>query len=352
MLKFIVRRLVAILLGLLVITAVLYGAIFLLATPEVRAELYMPPGGHNPQQDPEALRQRIIEEQGLDDPYPVQYARWLAHLVRGDWGWSPTLNDDVLDALLARTPATIELTLYTVLLLGPLSIAGGVIAGWKRGRWPDLCFRVIVFVVTAIPPFILALVLLAVFYVGLRWFPLGRLSLPDRMLIESEVFTSFTGLLTIDGLLNGRPGISLDALRRLVLPVITLSTIHWATVGRITRAAVIEEMGKDYVVAARGRGLPNRSVIWVHVLRNVAALALGSTALSTASIFTGIFVVEAIFEFPGIAGLVVRSMLPTPDAPMAVGFAVFSVVIVLLVMFAFDLLQALVDPRVREGILE
>jgi len=109
-LKFVLRRLLAVPITLLVVTALLYGVIMLVPA-ETRAELYMPKGGsNNPNLKPEVMRQQIIDEHGLNDPYPIQYARWVIRLVQGDWGWSPGMRGDVLEALLIRTPPTAELT--------------------------------------------------------------------------------------------------------------------------------------------------------------------------------------------------------------------------------------------------
>ena len=351
-LKFLIRRLLAVPVTIFIVTAVLYG-IIMLAPVDARAELYMPRGNsNNPNLKPEVLRQQIIEQHGLDDPYPVQYLRWISRLVRGDWGWSPGFRVDVLEALQTRTPATVELTLYSVLLLVPLGIVGGALAGAGENRPVDYGFRLVAFVATSLPPFILALVLLGVFYASLNWFPPGRLSIAEEFIVTDSAFTAYTGLLTIDGLLNGRSDVAVSALRHLVLPAITLSLLHWATLGRLTRAAMIEEQGKDYVTVARGRGLRERMITWRHVLHNAMIPALNSIALSAASLMMGVFVVEVVFDFPGISELIVASMQGVPDTPAAMGFAVYSVLLVLPVMLVLDLLQAVFDPRIREEIAE
>ena len=353
MLKFLIRRLLAIPVTLLVITAVLYG-IVTLAPAETRAQLYFPPRTRPfmPENIYRNTLNRIIRDHGLDDPYPVQYVRWASRLVRGEWGWSPIIRSDVLAALLERTPATAELTLYSLLLLIPMGLLSGVMAGWKQDHLSDHGFRLLAYVATSIPPFILGLVLLSIFYVGLHWFPPDRLDIGTSLDLNASGFRTFTGLLTIDGLLNSRLDISLEALRHLALPVITLSLAHWATLGRVTRASTIEELGKEYIVAARARGLSNRSIIWRHAFLNAAPPALASTALSAASLVTGVLVVEAVFSFPGVSELITRTMSYTPDAPMAVGFAVYSVIVVLLLMLVLDVLQAVINPRIREEVIE
>jgi peptide/nickel transport system permease protein len=349
MLRFILRRLLAIPITLLVITTILHG-IIMLAPAERRASLYM---GRRLRSSmsmymEQNMLNKIIQQYGLDDPYPVQYARWLSLLLRGDWGWSPTLRADVTQVLWARTPATAELTLYSLLLLLPMGLLNGVMAGWKQGRLADRGFRLFAYIATSIPPFILGLVLLSIFYVGLHWFPVGRMAMTSSLDLRASSFKTITGLLTVDGVLNGRFDISFQALRHLVLPVITLSLAHWATLGRVTRAAMIEEINKEYVVAARAKGLPNRSVIWRHAFLNAAPPALASSALSAATLVTGVFVIEAVFAFPGVSDLIVRTMGSIPDTPMAMGFAVYSVLVVSLLMFALDVAQALINPFLRK----
>lgn len=351
-LRFLLRRLLFIPISLLITTFVLYG-ILNFAPAEARAEVYLPPNlpSRLTAEDFDRLIRLIIREHGLDDPMPVQYVRWLSGLVRGDWGYSPALDGPILPSLLARVPATAELALYSSLFFIPLGLISGVIAARRHERLGDAAFRALAFVGTSIPPFILGLWLLSVFYVAVRWFPPERLSQAANLIVTSgDGFTSYTGLVTIDGLLNGAPQITLEALRHLVLPVLTLSLSHWATLGRLTRTSMIEELEKPYVLAGRARGLSSGVVVWRHAFRNALVPALNSTALSAASLVTGVYVVEVIFNFNGIAELVIRSIGGNPDVGLAAGFAVFSVLLVLPLMLVLDVIQALVDPRIREGV--
>ena len=348
-LKFLVRRVLLMLITFVVITAMLYG-VMMLSPAEARATLYMPRSNSGSSLN---QLQLIIEQYGLNDPYPVQYVRWLRSLLRGDWGWSPGLRDDVLEALLRRTPVTAELTLWSVLLFIPLGIISGAVAAWRRGGVPDHSFRLLAFIATSIPPFILGLMLLSVFYVGLRWFPMGRLAMSNEFVVKAATFKTYTGLLVVDGLLNGRADITVDALRHLVLPVFTLSLAHWATLGRVTRAAMFEELHKDYITTARGKGLSWRKTIWRHALQNAMLPALNSSALSAASLVTGVFVVEVIFALPGVSALLGANSgyygAFMPDVAATMGFAVYGVLLVLPLMFILDVLQAFIDPRLREG---
>ncbi|MCB8982912.1 MAG: ABC transporter permease [Ardenticatenaceae bacterium] len=346
-LKYLLGRLIAIPITLLIITMVLYG-IIMLAPPEERAALYLPP------RLPSRLTasqiafelEQIAEEHGMNDPYLVQYGNWLREWLSGYWGWSPILRSDVRPVLLARTAVTLELTFYSLLVFIPLGLISGVVAGWRPFSATDSLFRFAAFVGTSIPPFILGLFLLSIFYVGLRWFPPGRTSITG-LTFRTSTFQAYTGFLTVDGVLNGRFDVTFNAFRHLVLPVFTLSLFHWATLGRINRALTIEEKDKDYVLLARSRGLRHRSIVWRHTFRNTISPALTSTALSAASIITGVYVIEVIFGLKGLSELIAQGIVGAPDAPLTLAFSVYSVLLVIPIMVALDIIKAIVDPRDR-----
>jgi peptide/nickel transport system permease protein len=350
-LQFVIRRFLTIPVSLLVITIILYGGV-MLTPPEARAALYMPeniPARANEQQL-KNMQERAIEQYHLRDPFPVQYYYWVKSLIDGSWGYSPALNDYVLPSLLRRTPATLELAFYSLLMLIPLGLISGVAAGWKRGGAFDRGFRAMAFLSTSTPPFILAIVLLSIFYINLNWFAPGRIDMGYRFEITDGDFVTFTGMLTVDSLLNGRLDIFKDAFRHLAMPVFTLSIYHWATLARVTRVSMIGEERKEYVVAAKARGLIERRVVWKHVFRNILSPSLTSMTLSATSIVTGVFVAEIIYDINGISEVILGAMSGIADASAALGFAMYSVIMILLLMFLLDVLQAAFDPRVREGI--
>jgi ABC-type dipeptide/oligopeptide/nickel transport system permease component len=352
-LQFVIRRFLVIPVSLVIITLVLYGGV-MLTPPEARATLYYPPR-MNPNMTEEQLLQfqeSIIKRYHLREPFLIQYGYWVRTLFDGTWGYSPSLNEDVLPALLKRTPVTLELAVYSLLFLVPLGLVSGVIAGWKRSGAFDRLFRAFAFLSTSTPSFILALVLLSAFYINLGWFAPERISMNYRLELSEETFKQVTGMLTIDSLLNGRIDIFLDAWKHLAMPIFTLSLYHWATLGRIARASIIDERGKEYILAARARGLAERRVVWHHAFRNMLTPSLTSIALSATSVATGVFVAEIIFDFNGISGVILGAMSGIPDAPAALGFAIYSVLLVLILMFLLDVLQAALDPRVREGIFK
>jgi len=353
LLKYITRRLLIVPVTLVIITLVLYGFAMLVPVEE-RAQVYWPRNI-----DPEALSfdqyqkiiARIIRERGLNDPFPIQYLNWLGNLVRGEWGYSTNLRVWVFEYVQRRIPVTLELTLFAVLLFIPLGIVSGVLASrYHRGR-VDHSFRATAFIATSVPPFILGLMMISVFYVGLHWFAPGRLSSSIEAIARSAAFHPFTGFMTVDGVLNGRLDVTADALLHLVMPVVVVAALPWATVARVTRAGMIEESGKEYAIAAQARGVSQRAIVWRHTLRNTLSPALTAGALSAATLVTGIYVAEIIFNFKGVSELIGGAVQTHAlDIAAALGFAVYSVVLVLVIMLLLDILQAILDPRLRERI--
>ncbi len=347
--RFLLLRLISFVITLLGITVLLYGVIYTFPV-ETRAMLYFPknPGKNFKESSEQIIINDIIRKYRLDDPFPVQYTSWMSSVLRGDWGYSASAGEDVLPALIRLMPATAELTLYSLLLFFPLGVLSGIVAGVRKGRPTDAGIRVAASIVSSIPPFILAILMLAVFYVALRWFPPERLSDATRIRIGSDGFRTITGFLTVDGLLNNRFDVTYEAFQHLVLPVVTLSAFHWATLTRITRSAIIEELQKTYIIAARARGLPNHTILFRHALRNTLAPALNSTALSAAGLVTGVFIIERIYNFWGVSNFIRNALEGYPDIPAALGFSVFAILMVLVFMLVFDILKAVVDPRHRE----
>ncbi len=353
--RFLFVRVLLVPLTLLIITITLM-ALVSAVPPQVRALLYLPQKQLDQayELNMDELRlvtDRYIQIHHLDDPFPLQYADWVVSAFTDSGGYSPSLKGPVFDALLRRTPVTAELTLYSLLLFIPLGIVSGLRAGWRQGEHLDRRFRAEAYLATGLPPFIAALVLLGFFYALLGWFPPGRLGIAFSQEVLSPGFHRFTGLMTVDSLLNGRLDIFVDSVRHLVLPVFTVSLLYWATLGRIVRSTVVIERRKEYITAARSRGIPERRLLWRHALHNVLSPALSSSALAAASLFTGVFMVEIIFDFKGVADLVVHSAAIGLDVPLAMGFSVYSVCADLAIMLVLDLLRAILDPRARESII-
>jgi peptide/nickel transport system permease protein len=354
--RYLFLRLLLVPLTLLVVTITLM-ALLTAVPPEVRALQYLPQRilEKTTEMNMDDLRKvtdRTIQAHHLEDPFPIQYGAWVVSSFTERGGYSPSIKGYVFDAIRNRTPVTIELTLYSLLLFIPLGVVSGLLAGWKPGSLPDMRFRAAAYIATSLPPFITALVLLGFFYVYLGWFPPGRIGVAFSQQVQSSEFRHFTSLMTIDSLLNGRLDIFIDSVRHLVLPVVTLSLMHWATLGRIVRSAILMERRKDYLTAARSRGVPERRLKWRHAFRNVLSPALSSSALAAASLFTGVFIIEIIFDLKGVADLVVHGSMSGLDMPIAMGFSVYSVFMVLVIMFVLDMFRAVLDPRTRESMID
>lgn len=352
LLQFVLRRLISVPISLFLITLVIFAGVVWTTPAETRAMLYFPQtNAPLTEEQVQKIIDKIIERYRLDDPFPLQYAAWVSSLLGGDWGYSPTLNERVLPALLRRTPATVELAFYSALLFIPLGLLGGLFSGWKPHSPFDTGFRFLAFLSTSIPVFILALILISIFYIKLGWFAPERISTALAIYLPQQNFIPYTGMYTLDGLLNGRFDVTADAFRHLAMPVFALSLYHWATLGRIARAAILSERRREYITAARARGVNETRLLWRHAFMNMLAPSLTSLILSAASLVTGVFVVEIIFRYNGVSDVITRAMSGIPDVPAALGFTVYSVCIVLTLTFLLDLLQAMLDPRVRNEVI-
>jgi peptide/nickel transport system permease protein len=345
-LKYIVRRLLILPLIMFLVTAILF-ALILRLPAEQRVMIYIPTSNpHLTEEQFEVLVQRQIERYGLDQPAPVQYARWVRELLTSGGGYSPTWRQSVLEGIRQRVPATVELAIFAMVPAVILAIVLGSLAARHYGRLPDHVVRAAAFVAWAFPPFILALLLMNIFYAWLGWFPPERLSLWASSAVSAEGFHAYTSLLTVDALLNARLDIFVDAVRHLALPALTLAMTEWALLTRIMRSSLLDVLRQDYVTTARAKGLPEGDVISHHARRNAILPVISAGGVATSMLITGIVVVEVIFNFNGVGRWAVKAIL-NADVPVAVGFALFSCTITILSSLLADVLYAVVDPRVR-----
>ena len=254
---------------------------------------------------------------------PVQYVRWMRELAANGWGFSPTWRQPVLQGIRQRLPATLELVLYAMVPAVLLALVLGSTAARRHRRLPDHVIRAASFVAWAFPPFILALLLLDVFYAKLGWLPPERLGLSASLLVGSGDFQTYTGLVTVDAILNREPRVFFDALRHLVLPALTLALIEWALLTRIMRSSLLGVLRKDYVTVARAKGLTESAVVGRHARRNAVLPVISAGGTATSILISGIVVVEAIFSYNGVGSWAVRGILNS-DVPVAAGFALLS----------------------------
>jgi peptide/nickel transport system permease protein len=349
LLKFLLRRVFSAILTLILMSVILYGIIYL-APVDLRIDLFMPSklSPHMTEEDIERFRIRLAEENHLYDPFIVQYWHWAKNFVGNQWGYSPSLRQYVLPTLLTNSPVTIELTICSMLLIIPLSLLSGILAGSRKDKLTDFFIRVLSMIASHIPLFVMAYFLLTIFYVNLKWTTLMDMDI--TRLQVNEAFHSYTGMSLLDGLLNGRLDVSLIALRRLVLPVLTVTASQWAFLSRITRNATIEELQKDYITGARAKGASPHRIIMTHILKNTMSVFLSNTAMSAATVVTGVFIVERIFILPGVSEILFRHDSFVPDPVAVVGFAFYCVIMVLIIMLILDVINAAVNPLISREV--
>ena len=341
MLKFCLKRLAFLPLVMFGVTFLLFFCLQFLS-PEMRASLYI--------KDPRQLSQldAVIEKYGLRKPMPVQYYIWLKQVVRGDLGYSETAKMPVAEAIRAFFPATFELTLLTFFPILIVGVFFGVLSAVYRDRMIDHVTRFVAITGYSLPSFVLGLVLLMVFYGRLHWFPPGRYTLETDMLVHAATFRHYTGLLTLDCLLNGEGAAFADAIKHMVLPAFTLLYISVALLLRITRSSMLEEMSKDYVRTARAKGLPESVVIRKHALANALIPVVTLSSLLFIGLLGGVVITETVFDFPGIGRWGVQAAQQL-DVPGVLGSTMLAAFLFVMANMISDMLYAVVDPRIRVG---
>ena len=284
----------------------------------------------------------IRHQYGFDRPLYEQFVVYLGQVAHLDFGESAYSHRSVALDIRQRLPATLELTITSLLLAICLGIPFGTIAAVYHNRWPDMLLRIVSVGGVAIAAFWFAIELQLLFAMRLDWLPLrGRLSseLTEPMFV--------TGSFLIDSLLTGRLNVFVDALRHLILPAITLSLGGIATIARFTRAGVLDTLQKDFVTYARAQGMPGRILIWKFVLKNSVVAAITQIGLLFGSLVAGAVVVETIFDWPGIGFYTVQAIL-TADYKVMLAVTVLIGVIYALVNILVDVVHGLLDPRLRE----
>lgn len=350
--NYIIRRLLLVPVLLLGVTMIIFGMLQLLS-PVERSALYVKDFPKNDRQI-----QGIITKYGLDKPFLDQYFRWLVGVVdpvtgereggvlRGDFGYSRTASQDVIDIIKNRFPNTLDLALWTVFPMLSVGIWLGVKAAVNQNKFIDQAARMFSIVGTSFPTFVFGLLVLMIFYANLQWFLPGKMSDWVSQLIFSGEFNQYTKLLTIDALLNGRLDIFWDALRHMILPIITLSYISWATFVRVMRSSMLETLRMDYVTTARAKGLKESVVINKHAKPNAMLPIITMSGMSIVGLLGGVVITETVFNYPGI-GKAAADAAAQLDVVTTLGLAVFTGLILILSNLVVDVVYAFIDPRVR-----
>ncbi|MGB8275584.1 MAG: ABC transporter permease [Alphaproteobacteria bacterium] len=287
---------------------------------------------------------RVRSEMGLDLPLYRQFLIYLGAVLRGDLGQSVLTANPVLSDIARVFPATIELATTAIVIGIALGVPMGVAAAYYRDRFADHAVRLIGLFGYSVPVFWLGLVGLLVFYARL-----GLTGGPGRIDIYLEgLVAPVTGFILIDSLLAGQGEVFLSALRHLVLPASILGLFSLAYISRMTRAFMIEQLGQDYVTAARAKGLRESQVVWRHAFANVMVPLVTVVALSYGSLLEGAVLTETVFAWPGLGRYITHSLL-SADMNAVLGGTLVVGVVFLGLNLATDLLYPLLDPRARPG---
>jgi peptide/nickel transport system permease protein len=258
---------------------------------------------------------------GLDQPMPVRYARWLLAALGGDLGRSFRDGQPVLDHIVARIPATLQLTGAALLLALAVAVPAGLLSASRPYSWADRVLTPVAFVGLSFPSFWLGIMLILLFSEMLGWLP-------------------GSGIATY-----GREGDVLTRLRHALLPTLTLASIQIAAFMRYTRTAMLEVLGEEYVRTARAKGLPPRTVLVKHALRNALIPVTTVVGLALPGLVGGAVVVETVFAWPGLGRLAVDAVFQR-DYPIIMGIEMIIAAAIILANLATDLVYSLLDPRV------
>ena len=310
--KYVIQRLIQLIPVLLGITFLSF-AMMRVAGRDAITEMYADKG---------AVSSEIIEakkaELGLDKPFVEQYFVWLKGLVTGDMGISYVSGRDVFDTFISKLPATILLTVLSVLMTVIISIPLGILAAVRHDRFTDYFLRFFSFVGNSMPNFFIALLLMQLLAIKLSILP---------------VISSGTSI------------------QSAIMPTLTLAIAMSAKYMRQVRATVLEELNKDYVVGAIARGVGNSVILWKSVIKASMLTIITLLALSIGSLLGGTAIIESIFMWDGVGKLAVDA-ITMRDYPMIQAYVVWMAIIYVMVNLVTDLLYHLLDPRIRLGVNE
>ncbi len=352
MFNYIMRRLLMIPLLLFGVTVLIFLMLQFLG-PTQRSALYVRDIPRN-----ERVLQGVIRKYGLDKPFYVQYWRWLVGvtdektgkheggILFGQFGYSRTASEPVIDIIKRRFPATFELALWSVL---PVILGGvilGVVAAVNHNKFIDQVARVFSILGWSFPTFVFGLLMLMIFYAELRWFPPGRISNWADAVVRSPQFHNYTTMITFDALLNGRLDIFWDAFKHLILPITTLSYLNWALLLRVTRSSMLEVLRQDYITTARAKGLSERRVIFRHALPNALMPVVTIGGMMVVGLLNGVVITETVFNYPGMGKAAADAALNL-DVVTVLGLTLFSGTLLIFANLVVDIMYAYIDPRVR-----
>jgi dipeptide transport system permease protein len=287
-----------------------------------------------------ARHAQLLKEFGLDQPLWTQYGIYIGRVLRGDLGKSIVTQEPVIREFAALFPATVELALCAIVFALLIGIPAGIIAAVRRNSVFDHGVMATSLTGYSMPIFWWGLLLILLFSVQLGWTPVsGRISV--QYYIEPK-----TGFLLVDSLMSDDKGAFLSSLKHLVLPAIVLGTNPLAVVARMTRSAMLEVLGEDYVRTARAKGLSGFRVVGIHALRNALIPVVTVIGLQVGTLMGGAILTENIFSWPGVGSWLVNSIYQR-DYPSVQGGVLLIAAFVIVINLTVDLVYGLLNPRIR-----
>jgi peptide/nickel transport system permease protein len=331
MIQYIIRRLLLVFPVLIGVTFLTFG--MLLATGDPTSAMA---GEHASP----ALRAAIREELGLDDPLLVQYGRFVWRLLQGDLGRSIMTRSPVQSELKLFFPATIELAMAAMFMAILVGIPLGILAGSRHNSFIDLGTTFGALIGVSMPIFWLGLMLLWLFGLKLNWFPTtGRIG-------QDVQLQTITNLYILDSIITGNIPALTSAIRYITLPALALATIPTAFIARMTRSAMIDILGMDYIRTARAKGLVERLVVTKHAFKNALLPVVTVVGLQTGSLLAGAILTETIFAWPGMGRWIVNAIVARNFPVVQIGVLVFALIFIA-VNLLVDISYGWLDPRVR-----
>jgi dipeptide transport system permease protein len=284
--------------------------------------------------------QELLAKIGLDKPLPVQFLNYVWHVLQGDFGTSVQSKNSVLLDFFTLFPATLELAFCAMVFAIAIGIPAGVLAAERRGSAYDHALMGAALTGYSMPIFWWGLLLILFFSLQLGWTPVsGRIDL-------DYYFEDGTGFMLYDALVSDQEGAFTSAVMHLILPTIVLGTIPLAVIARMTRSAMLEVLGEDYVRTARAKGLSGFRVVGIHALRNALIPVVTVIGLQVGTLMAGAILTENIFSWPGVGSWLVNSIYQR-DYPSVQGGVLLIAGFVILVNLSVDLIYGLLNPRIR-----
>jgi len=284
----------------------------------------------------------LLKEYGLDRPVLVQYGIYIGRVLHGDLGKSMITQEPVMSEFLTLFPATIELAACAIVFALVIGIPAGMIAAVRRNSVFDHGVMGVSLTGYSMPIFWWGLLLILLFSVQLGWTPVS-----GRIAVRYDV-DPVTGFLLIDSLLAGDTGALKSAASHLILPMIVLGTSPLAIIARMTRSAMLEVLGEDYIRTARAKGLSNLRVIALHAFRNALIPVITVIGLQVGVLFTGAILTETIFSWPGVGKWLIEA-INRRDYPVLQGGLLMLGVMVMMVNLLVDVMYGIINPRIRRS---